>query len=127
MKNVLVSLLSFIVVELYYSLFVIRKNKKYDPNKATQEVKLLVTKYKVDMNKINYQAFLKAVALVNALDVALVIYWVTFIDKLNIECLVAIVLIIPVILISYAIFGNYLKKKGLVKNERNEKNKRNRK
>ena len=127
MKNILVALLAFILIELYYSLFVIRKNKKYDPDKATSEVKLLVKKYNVDMKKVNYYSFMKTVALINALDVALVLYWVTFINKSNIECIVAIVLIIPVILISYAIFGNYLKKKGLVKNERNEKNKRNRK
>ena len=127
MKNIFVSLLAFLLIEIYYSLFVIRKNKKYDPNKATSEVKLLVQKYRVDMNKVHYPAFLKTIALINALDIAIVIYWVTFIPKLNVECFVAIVLIIPVILVSYAIFGNYLKKKGLVQNERNEKHKRNRK
>ena len=70
---------------------------------------------------------MKTIALINALDIALILFWVSFIDKLNIECLVAIVLMIPVILISYTTFGNYLVKKGLVIDERVKNNKRNRK
>ena len=70
---------------------------------------------------------MKTIALINALDIALILFCVSFIDKLNIECLVAIVLMIPVILISYTMFGNYLVKKGLVIDERVKNNKRNRK
>lgn len=127
MKNILVALMAFILIELYYSIFVIRKKMKYDPNKASTEVKFLIQKFKLDMKKINYYNFMKTIALINALDIALILFWVSFIDKLNIECLVAIVLMIPVILISYTIFGNYLVKKGLVIDERVKNNKRNRK
>ena len=125
MKNVLVSIFGFLLIQLYYRIFVIRKNKKYDPNKASSEVRLIVSRYNIDMNKVNYPSFLRTVALINSLDIALLLFWVTFIDKLNLECLMAFVLIIPTILISYAIFGNYLVKKGLVKKD--EKHKRNRK
>ena len=100
---------------------------KYDPNKASTEVKFLIQKFKLDMKKINYYNFMKTIALINALDIALILFWVSFIDKLNIECIVAIVLMIPVILISYTMFGNYLVKKGLVIDERVKNNKRNRK
>lgn len=127
MKNILVALMAFILIELYYSIFVIRKKMKYDPNKASTEVKFLIQKFKLDMKKINYYNFMKTIALINALDIALILFWVSFIDKLNIECLVAIVLMIPVILISYTMFGNYLVKKGLVIDERVKNNKRNRK
>lgn len=127
MKNILVALMAFILIELYYSIFVIRKKLKYDPNKASTEVKFLIQKFKLDMKKINYYNFMKTIALINALDIALILFWVSFIDKLNIECLVAVVLMIPVILISYTIFGNYLVKKGLVIDERVKNNKRNRK
>ncbi|MGN0974311.1 MAG: hypothetical protein ACI4OT_06160 [Bacilli bacterium] len=127
MKNILVALMAFILIRLYYSIFVIRKKMKYDPNKASTEVKFLIQKFKLDMKKINYYNFMKTIALINALDIALILFWVSFIDKLNIECLVAVVLMIPVILISYTIFGNYLVKKGLVIDERVKNNKRNRK
>lgn len=127
MKNILVALMAFILIELYYSIFVIRKKMKYDPNKASTEVKFLIQKFKLDMKKINYYNFMKTIALINALDIALILFWVSFIDKLNIECIVAIVLMIPVILISYTMFGNYLVKKGLVIDERVKNNKRNRK
>ena len=124
MKNILMALLSFIIIRLYYGLFVIRKNKKYDPNKAISEVRILVKKYNLNMAKISYYNLLKTISLINALDIALVIFWVSFIKKFNIQCLVAIVLIIPVILISYAIFGNYLKQKGLIKNENSKRNRK---
>ena len=125
MKNILVSIFGFLLIQLYYRMFVIRKNKKYDPNKASSEVKLIVGRYNIDMNKVNYPNFLKTIALINSLDIALVLFWVTFIEKLNLECLLAFVLVIPTILISYSLFGNYLVKKGLVKKD--EKHKRNRK
>lgn len=127
MKNILIAIFAFVLIELYYSLFVIRKKMVYDPNKASVEIKLLVNKFKLDMKKVNYYNLMKSIALINALDIALVMFWVSFIDKLNIECLVAVVLLVPVILISYTIFGNYLVKKGLIVDERNNKNKRNRK
>ena len=124
MKNILSALLAFIVIRLYYGLFVIRKNKEYDPNKASSEVKILIKRYNIDIKKINYTNLLKTISLINALDIALVIFWVSFIKRLNIQCLVAVVLIIPVIIISYAVFGNYLKQKGLVKNENNKRNRK---
>ena len=125
MKNILVAVFGFLLIQLYYRIFVIRKNKKYDPNRASSEVKLIVNRYNIDMKKIDYVSFLRSIALINSLDVALILFWVTFIDKLNLECLVGFVLTIPTILISYSIFGNYLVKKGLVIND--EKHKRNRK
>ncbi len=124
MKNILSALLAFIIIRLYYGIFVIRKNKKYNPNKPVSEVKILVKKYNIDMNKINYTNLLKTISLINSLDIALVIFWVSFIKRLNVQCLVAIVLIIPVIFISYEIFGNYLKQKGLIKNENNKRNRK---
>ena len=124
MKNILSALLAFIIIRLYYAIFVIRKNKKYNPNKPVSEVKILVKKYNIDMNKINYTNLLKTISLINSLDIALVIFWVSFIKRLNVQCLVAIVLIIPVIFISYEIFGNYLKQKGLIKNENNKRNRK---
>ena len=125
MKNIVVSLFGFLLIQLYYRIFVIRKNKQYNPNKASSEVRLIVNRYKVDMNKVNYPNFLKTVALINSLDIALVLFWGAFLNRLNFECLLAIILIVPTILISYAIFGNYLVKKGLVIDDnRNKKNRK---
>ncbi len=97
---------------------------KYDSNKASAEIKFLVNKFKLDMKKVNYYYLMQSIALINALDIALVMFWVSFIDKLNIECLVAVILLVPVILISYTLFGNYLVKKGLVIDERIKRNRK---
>lgn len=124
MKNILIASFSFILIELYYRIFVIRKKMKYDSNKASAEIKFLVNKFKLDMKKVNYYYLMQSIALINALDIALVMFWVSFIDKLNIECLVAVILLVPVILISYTLFGNYLVKKGLVIDERIKRNRK---
>lgn len=120
MKNILISLLAFITIQLFYRLFVIKKDMKYDPNKVGSDLKILLLRYKVDLNKVNYRNLVQVLALVNSLDIALIFFWISFIDKINIECIVGFLLMIPIILISYSIVGNYFKMKGLVINDRNK-------
>ena len=75
-------------------------------------------RYKVDLSKINYKKVLKIVGLMCSIDVGLIIGILSYIPMENVYVLILIgaILMLPVILISYAIVGNYLKKKGLTKN-----------
>ena len=112
-----------------------RKNKKIkevkDDIKIPTEVEILILKYHIDLSKINYKKLLKMVGLMCSIDVGLIITILSLVptDNIYIQLLVGAILIIPTILISYAILGNYFKKKGLVvKNDKgNKKSKRNRK
>ena len=107
MLSILSFLLTLVIVELYYKIFVLKKNMKYNPNKVPTEVTLLVKKYKIDMKKINYYYLMKSIGRINALGIGLIVFVITFFDRLNIQLLVALFLCIPVILISYGMFGRY--------------------
>ena len=99
-----------------------RKNKKLKEQKEDikfpTEVEILMIRYKVDLSKINYKKVLKIVGLMCSIDVGLIIGILSYIPMENVYLLILIggILMLPVILISYAIVGNYLKKKGLTKN-----------
>lgn len=112
-----------------------RKNKKIKEDKEDikipTEVEILIAKYHIDLSKINYKRLLKIVGMTCSVDIGLIftIIDIVPIDNIYIQLLVGVLLIIPVILISYALLGKYFKKKGLVvKNDKgNKKSKRNRK
>lgn len=127
MLSILSFLLTLIIIELYYKIFVLKKNMKYNPNKVPTEVTLLIKKYKIDMKKINYYYLMKSIGRINALGMGLIVFVITFFDRLNIQLIIALFLCIPVILISYGMFGRYLVKQGLAvdrkKKERNTKKK----
>ena len=99
--------------------------------KIPTEVEILIALYHLDLSKINYKKLLHIVGITCALDIGLIIGIIGYVptDNIYIRLLVGGVLIIPIILISFAILGNYFKKKGLVvKNDKgNKKSKRNRK
>ncbi len=112
-----------------------RKNKKIkeakEDIKIPTEVEILIAKYHIDLSKINYKDLLKIVGKTCSIDIGLIftIIDIVPVENIYIQLFIGFLLIIPIILISYAILGNYFKKKGLVvKNDKgNKKSKRNRK
>lgn len=125
--------MTLVFVYILYYIMNIRKYDKEGNFKATKkskdqpkipiEVELLIRKYRVDISKLNYRGLLKLVGFVCALDIALIVATVIniAIDNVVIKIIIGGLLTIPVIMISYAIMGNYFKKKGLViKNDRNK-------
>lgn len=138
MKQVILFLLTFIFVFLFYQIFIIRKAKikkekkskkkiikKKKNNKGKEdilpkkpmEIKLLEAKYKLDLDKINYNRLLLVVSLVSSLDISILVTLVLIIDNYLLQILLALVLAFPLILLSYSFIGKYYVKKGLIKNE----------
>lgn len=138
MKQVILFLLTFIFVFLFYQIFIIRKAKikkgkkskkklfkKKKNNKGKEdilpkkpmEIKLLESKYKLDLDKINYNRLLLVVSLVSSLDISILVTLVLIIDNYLLQILLALVLAFPLILLSYSFIGKYYVKKGLIKNE----------
>ena len=90
----------------------LRKNKQ-----EPMEVRFLVNKYKIDLKKVNYNKLLQVISCVSALDVAILISIITLVDSYAIQLVVSIVLVIPIILISYGLVANFYKNMGLIKDE----------
>ena len=96
------------------------KATKEDKKKMPSEVKFFVERYKIDLDKVNYRYFLQLIGLTVAFDLSVVIAVMDFISVLWIKCLVGFVLMIVIVLLSFRLLGNYFKKKGLVKNDKNK-------
>ncbi len=96
------------------------KATKEDKKKMPNEVKFFVERYKIDLDKVNYRYFLQLIGLTVAFDLSIVIAVMDFISVLWIKCLVGFVLMIVIVLLSFRLLGNYFKKKGLVKNDKNK-------
>lgn len=99
-----------------------RKNTdiEYQEPKIPSEIQILIIKYRLDMSKINYRGLLKLVGFVCAIDIAFVTTVVSFVKTDNPYILLGVgaLLVIPTILISFALLGKLFKKKGLVLNDK---------
>ena len=115
MQQIVLFLMTYALVFIFYYFFITRKTKKKNSKKIPKEVSYLVGKYQLDL-KIDYKKLLIIISLVSSLDITIIVTLMVLFESYLIKLLLAIVLIIPVIFISYHLVGMYYKKKGMTKN-----------
>ena len=109
MEYVIWFLAGFIFIYvIYYILFI--RNARRD-SKLNSEVQYLVKLYKLDIKKFSYYKFVRVVGLVSSFDIALVSVIVAFAKGIVWQLLFSVLIVFPVIIISFMILGNYYKKK----------------
>lgn len=94
--------------------------KKKDYDKLPNEVKYFVSKYRIDLDKVNLRGLLKMTGLVLGICIAAATLTVVTIFKnkdITLEIIVAFVIVLVLYLISLKIMGRYFEKKGLTKDE----------
>ena len=128
MKEIILFIACFILVFICYQVFFIlpmkkyRKNKKNDKKKKIKEkkelaeIRFLVTKYKLDLDKVNYNKLLLVVSLVSSFDITLIVTIITLFDSYLVSFLLAAVLVLPIVMISYWLVYKFYEKKGMIKN-----------
>ena len=109
-ENIILTVLSFILVLIVYEIFIVNKAKK-NREKLPVEIKYIIKKYKIDLDKINYNQLLQVMALVSSFDIALIAFVMSLIPNFGIELLVGILLFVPVIIFSYSLIGKRYRKK----------------
>lgn len=118
MQEIILFLLSYIFIFIIYEIFVVARAKKNEKkkkdDKQPMEVKYLVNKYKFNLKKINYHKLLHVVALVSSFDIALIVSLAMLTDNYFLEIIIILVLVVPVILISYHLVYLVYKKRGLI-------------
>lgn len=113
-EELILFLLCFLLILVVYEVFIVRKSKK-KKNKYPMEVKYLITKYHLNMRKVDYSQLLQIVALVSSFDIAFIVSVVIILDSYLWQIVAALVLVLPVILVSYHFVGVVYKKKGMTK------------
>ena len=127
MQEVILFVMSYIVVFLLYQIFIIRraktndkKNKKRKKKREVREpfeVTYLVSKYKLDLEKINYNRLLRVISLVSSFDIALIVSIILLIDNFILEIVVGFITTILIILVSYHLVYLAYKRGGKIKDE----------
>ena len=128
MKEIILFIACFILVFICYQVFFIlpmkkyRKNKKFvmkkkiKEKKELAEIRFLVTKYKLDLDKVNYNKLLLVVSFVSSFDITLIVTIITLFDSYLVSFLLAAVLVLPIVMISYWLVYKFYEKKGMIKN-----------
>ena len=117
-EEIVLFVLCYLLVFIVYQTFIVSKAKKNadkEDKKYPIEVGFLIAKYHLDMEKVNYNQLLQIVALVSSLDISLIVSLVMIFDSYMYQFLAAVLLVIPIILISYYFVGLFYKKKGMIK------------
>ena len=114
--------LTYLFVFAIYQIFIIspakkRKKKNIKTDKEVFEVKYLVTKYKLDLEKISYNQLIQICALVSSLDISIAVSIMTLTKNFILEMLLGFGSIFILIIISYHMVYLFYKKKGMIKNE----------
>ena len=128
MKEIILFIACFILVFICYQVFFILPMKKYRKNKKNgkkkkikekkelAEIRFLVTKYKLDLDKVNYNKLLLVVSFVSSFDITLIVTIITLFDSYLVSFLLAAVLVLPIVMISYWLVYKFYEKKGMLKN-----------
>lgn len=117
-EEIILFVLCYLLVFVVYQIFVVSKAKKNadkEDKKYPIEVSFLISKYHLDMEKVNYNQLLQLVALVSSFDISIIVSVVMIFDSYMYQFLAAVILVIPVFLVSYYFVGLFYKKKGMIK------------
>ena len=118
MQELVLFIMSFVAIIIAYELLIVNRAKKHEKkkkdNKEPIEVKFLVTKYKFNLKKLDYHKLLHVCAFVSSFDMALIVTLSMLFENGLIQMLVVLLLVVPVILISYHIVYLVYKKRGLI-------------
>lgn len=126
MEEFVLFLMSFVFVFLIYQIFLVdpakrrardKKKNKDREKKELVEIKYLVKKYKLDLNKVSYNQLLQIVALVSSFDISLVVSIIMALDNFIMEIVIGFVSTLVIIMMSYHLVYLFYKKKGMIIND----------
>ena len=126
MEQVFYFIICYILTFLLYLIFVIlprfrylkkkKNNKVKKERKEPVEVRYLVTRYRLNLDKVDYKKLLMIISLVSSLDISIAVSVSLLVDAYFLQLAVAFLLLVPLIFISYHFIYKYYLKKGLIKN-----------
>lgn len=113
--------LTYLFVFIIYQIFVIgpakKRKKKNNKDKEIIEVKYLISRYKIDLDKISYNQLIQICALVSSFDISVAVGVMTLFNNFLLQMLLGFTTIFILIFISYHMVYLFYKKKGMIKNE----------
>ena len=99
----------FILLSIMYYLLFVRKRLEYDKKNISPDLRIFIEYYGIDVEKIGYQKVLRIMNVVNPLMLALMMMVVFNVHKAVYKILILLVLMIPVMWVTYYITAIYLR------------------
>lgn len=112
MENIYIGFGIMILIYLLYLLIIIsneRRLEKYINN--SRETNLLKHKYKIKYDKVNHKFVVKLIALANSFIIGLTFIIVMLIKGRLIKFVIAFVIFVILIILSYSLIGKIIKRK----------------
>ena len=126
MEQVFYFIICYILTFLLYLIFIIlprfrylkkkKNNKVKKERKEPVEVRYLVTRYRLNLDKVDYKKLLMIISLVSSLDISIAVSVSLLVDAYFLQLAVAFLLLVPLIFSSYHFIYKYYLKKGMIKN-----------
>ena len=123
MKNIIISLIEFIVcfimIYFYYKLFVIKKDGKMEKKKLPAELKLFLYKNNVNVRKRSYKEIMKDLSILIAFDLSSAVFAVGIFNNIFLKILFSLLVLYILYKLSMFIMVYVYKKKGFIENGKN--------
>ncbi len=107
--------LCFLVVLIVYEIFIVRRAKQKKSKKQPVEIRYLVYRYHLNLKKVHYPQLLQIISLVSSFDIAFIVSIASAFDFYLWQILSIMILVFPVIFVSYHFVGMFYRKKGMTK------------
>ncbi|MBE6144015.1 MAG: hypothetical protein E7169_00350 [Firmicutes bacterium] len=111
MEEVLFSLGIFVLLYLFYLITVICRKQKLDKFMEGAEVTYLKRRYNLSLKKVSKKLLANIIALTNSFVISLTCLSLVLIKNYILKLMVAFIILVPLIIISYHIIGTILKRK----------------
>lgn len=119
-NNIILFLMIFIIVFIGYEICLKRdykkslkniKKKRISSLKYPVEVRLLRDFYKIELDNIDYKLLLNIVCFVSSIDITIIVMISGIFDRGYLQILVAFLLVVPIIFLSYYLVALFYRKK----------------
>ncbi len=124
MEEVVLFLMTFLLLFLIYEILLIRPLKKKGYQKSNKkelmEVRYLISKYHLNMDKISYSQLLQLCAITSCLNISITVTVVSYVSSFLWEIVVGFVVIFLLIYGSYYLIYLFYKKKGMIRDGKHQ-------
>ena len=124
MEEVVLFLMTFLLLFLIYEILLIRPLKKKGYQKSNKkelmEVRYLISKYHLNMDKISYSQLLQLCAITSCLNISITVTVVSYVSSFLWEIIVGFVVIFLLIYGSYYLIYLFYKKKGMIRDGKHQ-------
>ncbi len=107
----------FLVILIVYKVFINRKRKDYEALKKSNEVRIIIDRYNLDMKKVKYKNLLNSIAYINSFILSFTTVLVLNINSLIWQIVFGLLTVLVLTYSLYEILGRYYNRKGSVKDE----------